>query len=176
MYAAVDDVGERRRLERALHDGVQQDLIAVSVRLQLARRAVESDAAEAQALLGQIREEVHAALDGVRKIANDLYPSLLDARGPAETLRGAVGAAQVEAGALERHPPEVEAAAYFCCEAVLEPEAVIRLWSEPGRLRLEVELPRRVDAARLAAARRYVEAAGGAFTSTSGRVSASIPG
>ena len=170
----MDDVGERRRLERALHDGVQQDLIAVAVRLQLAQRLIESDTAGASELLELIRVDVHATLDRVRALANDLYPSVLDARGLGETLRGK--AAQVDADGLERHAPDVEAAAYFCCEAVLEPDATIRLWSEPGSLHVEVEAPRGLNGPRIDKARRYVEAAHGTLTSTQNRISASLPG
>jgi signal transduction histidine kinase len=130
---AVTDA-ERRALERALHDGVQQDLIAISVRLQLARRLAGT---ELEAALDEIRHEVRETLDRVRAIASDVYPSLLDARG----LRDALAATRVDASGLGRYPAEVEAALFFCCKAVLDQSATgaIRISEEGDVLRLDVD-------------------------------------
>jgi len=117
-------VSERRAIERALHDGVQQDLIAVSVRLQLVRRLIETNLEEAIATLGEIDHEVRKALTDLQTLANEIYPSLLDAQGLPDALRAASSAAgvraKVEAEGLGRHPAEVEAALYFFCRAALE--------------------------------------------------------
>jgi hypothetical protein len=78
---------ERRRLERALHNGVQQDLIAISLRLQLIREALETDVPRALGLLDEARVDSREALDRVRALAGDIYPSLLPAWGLPDSLR-----------------------------------------------------------------------------------------
>jgi signal transduction histidine kinase len=143
---AVTDA-ERRRLEHVLHDGVQQDLIAVSVRLQLARRLVETDPEAALAVLDEIGHDVREALGRVRAIASDVYPSLLEVRGLRDALGDAAAASDVpvtiEAAGLGRHPADVEAALFFCCRASLDQAAAsarvsIRVLEEGGALRLTV--------------------------------------
>src|SRR5436190_9145664 len=104
---------ELRRIERALHGGVQQDLIALSVRLQMVERCVGADPQAALALLAETREDVLAALERVRDLAESVYPPLLADRGLAEALR-ALGS-RVEDDGAEGAPQALEAAAYFCC-------------------------------------------------------------
>jgi signal transduction histidine kinase len=115
---------DRRRIEKALHDGVQQDLVAVSVRLQLVRLLAGSDLPAAVALLDEIGSDVRGALERVQSLANEIYPSVLDARGLPDAIRGAASAAQisatVETEGHRRYPPETEAGVYFCCRAVLQ--------------------------------------------------------
>lgn len=65
---------ERERLEGALHDGVQQDLVGASVALQLALRLLDTDPAAARALLAELEEQVVDALERVRALPEDLYP------------------------------------------------------------------------------------------------------
>lgn len=126
---------ERHRIERALHEGVQQDLIALSVRLQLLERSISADPHAVPALLAEMRADVRAVLERVRELAESVYPPLLADRGLAEALR-ALGSRVDDEGAA--HPPEaVEAAAYFCCRD-LRPRSV-RLWSDDTQLRLELE-------------------------------------
>jgi signal transduction histidine kinase len=138
---------ERRRIERALHDGVQQDLIAVAVRVQLARQLASTDVPAAIAVLDEIGRDVQEALDRVRALANEIYPSLLDARGLPDALRSAAAAARVtatvEATGIGRYPPEVEAAVYFRCRDALEAVAAragvtIRIREEAGALAIEI--------------------------------------
>src|SRR5438105_14795670 len=93
VVAAGD--AERRRIERALHDGVQQHLVALVVNLQLARQLVESDPAAAATLLEELGRDAREALEGVRELACEIYPPLLLDRGLADALHAA--AAQVEA-------------------------------------------------------------------------------
>jgi signal transduction histidine kinase len=115
---------ERRRIERALHDGVQQDLIALAVRLQLARRLVVPEPQSAVRLLDAIGRDVREALDRVRTLADGIYPSMLAAAGLPDALRAAGSAAgvpvSVDASGLGRLLPDVEATVYFCCRAALE--------------------------------------------------------
>jgi signal transduction histidine kinase len=186
--------GERRRIERALHDGIQQDLIAVSVRLQLARRLAGTDLPAAVALLDEVTRDVRDALDRVRALADEVYPSLLEGRGLVDALSGAATATgvslTVEAAELGRYPAEAEAAVYFCCRAVLEAVAAngagvgvtVRIRADEHGLLLSVES----DAAglddlphRLALARERIEALGGLVSleqaGSAVRVTATVP-
>jgi len=143
MVAAAD--AERRWIERELHDGVQQHLVALAVNVQLVRQLAGSDFAAAMALLEEIRSDVREALDGVRTLANEIYPPLLLDSGLAEALRAATSAnaapKRVDAAALGRYPPAVEATAYFCCLEALRSAAArvtVRAWEEDGALHFEV--------------------------------------
>ena len=142
---------ERRRIERDLHDGAQQHLVALAVNLELARELADSDPAEAKALLETIGGDVRDALEDVRALAHRIYPPLLLDRGLAEALRAAAAGSRiptrVEVTALDRFAPEVEATVYFCCLEALEDvaaragagaRATVRAWSEPGVLAFEV--------------------------------------
>jgi signal transduction histidine kinase len=162
--------GERRRIERALHDGVQQDLIAVSVRLQLARQLAGADLPAAVALLDEIGSDVRGALQRVQALANGIYPPLLDARGLPDALRGAVAAGQVtatvETGGVVRYPAEIEAAVFFCCRAALDAAAAdarvaIVVRDEKHALRLEIS---GVATGQLGPIRDRIEALGGELT------------
>ena len=143
MLAAAD--AERRRIERDLHDGAQQHLVALAVNLQLARQLADSDPDSAKTLLDEIARDVREALEDVRQLAQRVYPPLLLDQGLADALRAAAVDARiptrVEAEALERYPPEIEATAYFCCVEALQnagARATVRAWSEPGALRFDV--------------------------------------
>lgn len=122
------------------------------MRLQLVRGLVGADLEAALALLDEIDRELREALDRVRTLANEIYPSLLEALGLADALRAAAAAAgvpaRVEAGGVGRHPAEVEAAAYFTCRAALACLAAdgragvavtIRLTESPTTLELSVD-------------------------------------
>jgi signal transduction histidine kinase len=167
----ADTNGELRRIERALHDGVQQDLIAMSIRLQLVRQLADADVPGTLAMLDEIGHDVRDALDRVRTLANGIYPSLLEARGLPDAIRGAASAARVpatiEAAGVGRYPADVEAAVYFCCRVALEAAAgaarvTIRIGEAGKALRLEISLDAGALAAgRLALARDRIEALGG---------------
>lgn len=126
----------RRSIERTLHDGVQQQLVGLGVKLQLAQRAAETDTAAVPALLDELLQDVHAALDDVRRLAWDVYPSLLLDRGLVAALRESVSV-RVDADGVGRYPPDVEAAVYFSCIDVPDPTA-IRLEDDGRELRFEV--------------------------------------
>jgi signal transduction histidine kinase len=122
MVAAAD--AESRRIERDLHDGAQQHLVALAVNLQLARQLADTDPGEAKKLLERIGRDVREALEGVRELAQRVYPPLLLDRGLAEALAAAALSAGIptrfDATNLDRYPPEVEATVYFCCLEALE--------------------------------------------------------
>jgi signal transduction histidine kinase len=149
VVAAGD--AERRRIERDLHDGAQQHLVALAVKLQLARQVVDSDAAAATELLEEMGRDVREALQAVRELAFGVYPALLIARGLTDALSAAASEAsiptQLNAAALDRYPAEVEATVYFCCVEALQnavkhagagARATVRAWREESALLFEV--------------------------------------
>jgi signal transduction histidine kinase len=122
VQAAVD--GERRRIERDLHDGAQQRLVALRVRLELAAEAVGADPRQGAAELRRLGKEVDEALNDVRSLARGIYPAVLADRGLEAALRDAARrlpvAATVEARGVGRFPEDVEAAVYFTCLEALQ--------------------------------------------------------
>ncbi len=115
---------ERRKIERNLHDGAQQHLVALAVKLRLVQRIGEKDAAQALTMVEQAREDVLATIDEVRALAHGIYPPLLMDRGLPEALQAAAGRATlpttVEAEEIDRYDQQVEAAVYFCCLEALQ--------------------------------------------------------
>src|SRR4051812_16084918 len=82
-------MAERRRIERELHDGVQQHLVALIVNLQLARELADTDLVAAKAVLDELSADARQALASVRELGQGLYPSVLRDRGPVEAVRAA---------------------------------------------------------------------------------------
>ena len=114
LVAAEDEA--RRKLERNLHDGAQQRLVALSVALRLAESKLESDPAGATTLLVGAREELGHALEELRELARGIHPAVLTARGlgPALETLAARMPIPVRLDHLdERLAPAVEAAAYY---------------------------------------------------------------
>jgi signal transduction histidine kinase len=122
ILAAADD--ERRRIERDLHDGGQQRLVALRVRLELADETMRDSPARARVMLQQLGAEVDAALDELRSLAAGVYPSLLADRGLTDALRSAALRSPVPASVAvsgdDRYSQDVEAAVYFCCLEALQ--------------------------------------------------------
>ncbi len=120
LAAAAD----RGRIERELHDGPQQRLVALAVELQQARRLVNVDPAEAGALIDEMADQLQEDLDSLRALAHRIHPPLLEASGLRAALRttaamlGVPTRLQVTAGATL--PPELAAAVYFACADALE--------------------------------------------------------
>jgi signal transduction histidine kinase len=110
-------MAERRRLERDLHDGAQQRLVALSLQLGLARGQVERDPQAAARMLDAAREELRQALAELRELARGIHPAVLTDRGLDAALESLVDRApvpvEVEELPAERLPAAVEAAAYF---------------------------------------------------------------
>src|SRR4051795_7880989 len=113
---------ERRRLERDIHEGAQQRLLSLRIRLDVAGRPGQDPAAAAVALR-DLADEVDAAIDDVHSLARGTYPYVLTDQGLAAALALAAGDAPVPttviAQPLRRHAAAIETAVYFCClEAV----------------------------------------------------------
>jgi len=115
---------ERRRLERNIHDGSQQQLVALSVKTRLARDLTERDPAQAAEMLTQIDAEIQTALGDLRDLARGIYPPLLIDEGLGAALdaqaRRSPVPTTVRADGLGRYAPEVEAAVYFSCLEALQ--------------------------------------------------------
>jgi signal transduction histidine kinase len=159
---------ERRRIEGELHDGVQQDLAAISGTLQLAIQLLDRDPAAARALLEELEQEARSALDRVRVLAREIYPSILVSRGLAAALAG-----RAEVRGLERYPLELEEAVYFSCRALLDDAATARLWADDGLLHLEVDGS--FDEAAVGHVRDRLTSVGGQVTVSGACLSASVP-
>ena len=115
IIAAAD--AERRRIERDLHDGAQQRMVAVAVTLGLAESRFESDPEGAFRLIGQAREEAQLAVKELRELARGIHPAVLSDRGLGAALEALAGRAPVpvEVSGVPEQPiaPDIEAAAYF---------------------------------------------------------------
>ena len=115
---------ERRRLERNIHDGAQQQLVALSVKTRLARDLTPRDPARAAEMLTQIDGEIKTALDDLRDLARGIYPPLLADKGLEAALdaqaRRSLVPTTIRADGLGRYAPEVEAAVYFSCLEALQ--------------------------------------------------------
>jgi signal transduction histidine kinase len=116
--------GERRRLERNIHDGAQQQLVALSVMTRLAETTVDGDREGARAMVVQAQADAAGALENLRDLARGIYPPLLATRGLAAALDAQARRSPVPvtlaADGLRRYPQETEAAVYFCVLEALQ--------------------------------------------------------
>jgi signal transduction histidine kinase len=141
---------ERRRLERNIHDGAQQQLVALSVKTRLARDLTAREPAKVAEMLTQIDAEIQTALGDLRDLARGIYPPLLIDEGLGAALdaqaRRSLVPTTVRADSLGRYAPEVEAAVYFSCLEALQnvakyaeaSSATVTLSQSNGHLTFEV--------------------------------------
>ncbi len=122
IVAAQDE--RAKALERNLHDGAQQQLVALAVKQRLAEGLVERDPARAKAMLAEIQADTQDALETLRDLARGVYPPLLADQGLGAALaaqaRKAAVPVEVEADGIGRYPQDVEATVYFCCLEALQ--------------------------------------------------------
>ncbi len=142
---------ERRRLERNLHDGAQQHLVALKVKLGLAEMLLGRDPDRARVTLDQLRSDADEALGTLRDLARGIYPPLLADKGLGAALeshaRKATIAVAVDADGIVRYSQDVEAAVYFAVLEALQnvqkyagaSRATIRLREEGGELHFSVD-------------------------------------
>lgn len=116
LVAAQDQ--ERRKLERNIHDGAQQQLVALQVKQRLVEGMIERDPSKALELMSQLQADTADALDTLRDLARGIYPPLLADQGLRAALESQARKSpvpiSVEAVGIARYPQEVEAAVYFC--------------------------------------------------------------
>ncbi len=132
---AQDD--QRRRIERDIHDGAQQQLLSIASRLGQAEALAGQDEDRERALVAQLRTETRDALATLRDLARGIYPPLLAHQGLAAAVAAHAGKAplraSLDADGIGRYPADVETAVYFCCvEAVANasrhaPESTVRI-------------------------------------------------
>jgi signal transduction histidine kinase len=148
LVAAQDEA--RRRLERNLHDGAQQDLVALAIKAQQADATIDGDPAQARQILGEIKADAVGALENLRDLARGIYPPLLADLGLAAALTAQASKSAlpvtVEADGIGRFGQDTEAAVYFCCLEALQntvkyahaTQARICLQAQNGSLRFTV--------------------------------------
>lgn len=117
IVSAQDDA--RRRMERDIHDGAQQQLVALKIKLGLARTLADKAGADKSAgLLGQLATDADGAVETLRELARGIYPPLLEAEGLAVAVESQAKKSPlpvtVHAKGVGRHEPGTEAAIYFC--------------------------------------------------------------
>lgn len=140
----------RRNVERDLHDGAQQYLVLLELKLGLLSKAVADDP-QASALASEVRHDLSRALEELRDLAHGIYPAVLESDGLAAALRAAADRASmavtVESGGVGRYTQKLEAAIYFCCLEALQnaakhagegAKATVRLNQLDGRVYFEV--------------------------------------
>ena len=148
IVAAHDS--ERRRLERNIHDGAQQHLVALAVKLRLAKGLAAKDPAEASTMLTQLRDQTELARRTLLDLASGIYPAALEERGIAAALEEQARAGgtplAVVADGIERLSIETEAAVYFVCLEAVQNAAKyarasmvrVRLTRSDGQLAFEI--------------------------------------
>jgi signal transduction histidine kinase len=149
LVAAQDD--ERRKLERNLHDGAQQQLVALAVQLKLLEQSAGKDPDRDRQLAAKLGSQANAALEDLRDLARGIYPPLLADKGLAAALesqaRKAAVPTTIEAGGIGRYPQDVESAIYFCTLEALNnvakyaeaTRAVVRVSHRDGHVAFAVE-------------------------------------
>jgi signal transduction histidine kinase len=149
LVSAQDE--ERRKLERNIHDGAQQQLVALAVKARLVRSLAERDPVKAAELLEGMESETHEALENLRDLARGIYPPLLADKGLVAAVESQARKApipvELHAEGVGRLPRDVEAAAYFSILEALQnvakyaeaTRAIVRLSATDGSLAFEVE-------------------------------------
>jgi signal transduction histidine kinase len=149
IVAAADC--ERRRIERNLHDGAQQRLTALAIKLSLACELAESHDDRVREVLAELRTDVRETADELRCLAHGIYPPVLAESGLPAALsavaRRSTLPTTVHAAPIGRYPAETEAAVYFCClEAIQnackhagdEARLEVRVWADGAALAFDV--------------------------------------
>jgi signal transduction histidine kinase len=142
---------ERRRMERDLHDGAQQELVLLGLKLGLTQRVIASDPTATDAAFDDLRASLDRALAELRDLAHGIYPAQLESEGLPGALRDASQRAAIptsfDSDGTGRYPPELEAAVYFCCLEALQnsakhagasAQAAVRLAERDQMLRAEI--------------------------------------
>ncbi len=141
---------ERRRVERNLHDGAQQHLVALAVNLRLTKDVLGEDPAAASEMLDELGLAVQETIQELRELAHGIYPPLLVDSGLGEALRAVANRSPLDIELITtdigRYGGDIEAAVYFCCLEALQnagkyaasAHVVVRVWEESGSLLFEV--------------------------------------
>jgi signal transduction histidine kinase len=148
LVTAQDE--ERRRIERNLHDGAQQHLVALKMKVGLAEGLAEPES-KARVILAQLKHDADEAIDNLRELARGIYPPLLASEGLGAALqsqaRRLTVPVELDVANIPRQPREVEGAVYFCCLEALqnvtkyaEASSVrVRVWKQDSTLAFQVQ-------------------------------------
>jgi signal transduction histidine kinase len=177
---------ERRGIERALHEGVMQDLVGLAANLEVAAGALDADPASARTILDELRREARRTLTELREVATRVFPPLLEAGGLVAELRAAASRAGVrsridaDADVVRTSPPEIVGAVYFCALDVFERASDgatvdVSVRREADALGFEIDAEGDLGSDRRAPHDR-VEALGGRVTVTAGTDRSSLAG
>jgi signal transduction histidine kinase len=175
---------ERRGIERALHEGVQQDLVGLAANLEVVAGSVDSDPAAAKALLDELQRETRRALTEMQELAKRVFPALLEAGGLVPELRAAASRAGVPVKLASDVDvtvrPELAGAVYFCVLDAFErapagTPIVVSVRSEEGALAFEIDADGDLGSERRAVHDR-IEALGGQVTITAGAARTIVAG
>jgi signal transduction histidine kinase len=167
---------DRRAIERALHDGVLQDLVGLAANLEVVAGSLEVDPRAARTILDELQRETRRALTELRELAQWIFPPLLEAGGLVAELRAAAGREgvqariEVDADVFETAPPEAAGAVYFCALDTFERASggslvIVSVRGEAGALSFEIAAEGDLGSERRAAHDR-VDALGGRVTIT----------
>jgi signal transduction histidine kinase/plastocyanin len=130
---------ERRRLERDIHDGAQQNLVALSLKLRRAQELADRDPVKASELMEELQDDTAEALQALRDLARGIHPPVLTDRGLEAALeahaRRCPLPVTVRAAGIGRHPAPIEAAVYFCAS-----EAIQNAVKHSGATNLAIEV------------------------------------
>jgi signal transduction histidine kinase len=177
------DDADRRDLERALHDGVQQQLVGLAASLELATATADGEPAETPARLAAMRDELQRAIDAARTLAHRVHPPLLDAGGLGPALRETAAHLNVRVS-IEVSPeplvPVVAAAIHAACAEALEivrsgGSVTITVRRDEGRTSFEVLLPSGIGDVPLPRSRDRIEALGGTLDVDGARIRGRLP-
>lgn len=142
---------ERQRIERDLHDGVQQQIVGLRLKLDLATDAIKADPVRGERMLAAVGRELDGLLQALRSLAKGIYPTIIKERGLREALASMALTVplpiSVSAIDIGRYQDDIEIAVYFCCVEALQnvvkhggPDSrvLVRLWRADAWLRFEV--------------------------------------
>jgi signal transduction histidine kinase len=178
LVAAHD--AERHRLERDLHDGAQQQVVALKVKLGIARTLAEREGAgELAGIVASLADETQAAVDAMRAVAHGIYPPLLEAEGLAAAVKGmaraSVNGLTIDTAGLSRLPRPVEETSYFLIMEAVErarmsgAESIgVTIATDSGLLVIDIEHDGTTTRADLTAVVDRVEALGGGISIEAG--------
>ncbi|WP_157591527.1 sensor histidine kinase [Saccharothrix syringae] len=142
---------ERRRIQRHLHDGIQQDLVVTVTRLRLARNQLRRAPERADPLLGEVQEDVYRVIEALREVAHRIHPPELTDQGLAAAIRSRARRAPIPVAVhvgpeleIARFTPAVEESAYF-----LVSEALTNVLKHAEASRASIRLTRAADSLRV---------------------------
>jgi signal transduction histidine kinase len=142
---------ERQRIERDLHDGVQQDLVGLRIKLDLAAELLSEDRERGEQMIASIGKQMEELLRSVRALARGVYPIMLTERGLSRALASvaqrSAAPVRVRARGIGRYEHDIEVAVYLCCLEAMQnaakhaggdAECLVRLWENDTALHFEV--------------------------------------